>query len=69
MVLLGAGYVNLGSKTRAIATNHVVGIPRKVSHRIENRSVNFPLGIVEFQVGELLSDNDIVRLDDVYGRF
>nr|WP_255586105.1 hypothetical protein [Wolbachia endosymbiont of Mansonella perstans] len=54
---------------RAIATNHVVEILRKVSHRIENRSANFPLEIVEFQVGELLSDNDIVRLDDVYGRF
>ncbi|MDG7053275.1 MAG: cupin domain-containing protein [Wolbachia endosymbiont of Alcedoecus sp.] len=69
IVLSGAGYVNLGNKTRAIAANHVVEIPRKVSHRIENRSANFPLEIVEFQVGELLSDNDIVRLDDVYGRF
>ncbi|WCR59566.1 MAG: Alginate biosynthesis protein AlgA [Wolbachia endosymbiont of Ctenocephalides felis wCfeF] len=69
IVLSGAGYINLGSKTRAIATNHVVEIPRKVSHRIENRSANFPLEIVEFQAGELLSDNDIVRLDDVYGRF
>jgi len=69
IVLSGAGYVNLGNKTRVIATNHVVEIPRKVSHRIENRSANFPLGIVEFRVGELLSDNDIVKLDDVYGRF
>ncbi|MFJ5423350.1 hypothetical protein ACIPNH_01360 [Wolbachia endosymbiont of Drosophila barbarae] len=44
-------------------------MPREVSHRIENRSTSFPLEIVEFQIGEHLSDNDIVRLDDVYGRF
>ncbi|NSX83274.1 cupin domain-containing protein [Wolbachia endosymbiont of Atemnus politus] len=69
IVLSGVGYVNLGNKTRAIATNYVVEIPRKVSHKIENRSASFPLEIVEFQIGELLSDNDIVRLDDVYGRF
>nr|WP_232503118.1 phosphomannose isomerase type II C-terminal cupin domain [Wolbachia endosymbiont of Cimex lectularius] len=57
IVLSGAGYINLGKKTCGIATNHVVEIPRKVSHRIENRSANFPLEIVEFQVGELLSEN------------
>ncbi|MDR2831938.1 MAG: hypothetical protein LBV62_03425 [Rickettsiales bacterium] len=36
---------------------------------MENGSTSFPLEIVEFQIGELLSDNDIVRLDDIYGRF
>ncbi|WCR58176.1 sugar phosphate nucleotidyltransferase [Wolbachia endosymbiont of Ctenocephalides felis wCfeJ] len=69
IVLSGLGYVNLGNKTHALAVNHVVEIPRKVSHRIGNRSTSFPLEIVEFQIGELLSDNDIVRLDDIYGRF
>ncbi len=47
----------------------MIEIPREVSHRIENRSTSSPLEIVEFQIGEHLSDNDIVRLDDVYGRF
>ncbi|WP_395462906.1 sugar phosphate nucleotidyltransferase [Wolbachia endosymbiont of Cantharis cryptica] len=69
IVLSGVGYVNLGNKTHAIVKDHVIEIPREVSHRIENRSTSSPLEIVEFQIGELLSDNDIVRLDDIYGRF
>ncbi|WP_353286824.1 sugar phosphate nucleotidyltransferase [Wolbachia endosymbiont (group A) of Anthophora plumipes] len=69
IVLSGVGYVSLGDKEYAIVKDHMIEIPREVSHRIENRSTSSPLEIVEFQIGEHLSDNDIVRLDDVYGRF
>ncbi|KLT22263.1 mannose-1-phosphate guanylyltransferase [Wolbachia endosymbiont of Armadillidium vulgare str. wVulC] len=69
IILSGVGCVSLDDKTYAIAKNHVIEIPRKVLHRIENKSTSFPLEIVEFQVGKFLSDSDIVRLDDVYGRF
>ncbi|WP_341808119.1 sugar phosphate nucleotidyltransferase [Wolbachia endosymbiont (group E) of Neria commutata] len=68
IILSGVGYVSVDDKVHAIAQNHMVEIPRNVSHRIENRSANSPLEIVEFQMGEYLSDNDIVRLDDTYGR-
>lgn len=68
IVLSGVGYVSLDDKEYAIAKDHMIEIPREVSHRIENRSTSSPLEIVEFQIGEHLSDNDIVRLDDVYGR-
>ncbi|RDD35647.1 Alginate biosynthesis protein AlgA [Wolbachia endosymbiont of Cylisticus convexus] len=69
IILSGVGCVSLDDKTYAITKNHVIEIPRKVFHRIENKSTSFPLEIVEFQVGKFLSDSDIVRLDDVYGRF
>ncbi|WP_265024950.1 MULTISPECIES: sugar phosphate nucleotidyltransferase [unclassified Wolbachia] len=68
IILSGVGCVSLDDKTYAITKNHVVEIPRKVFHKIENKSTRFPLEIVEFQVGKFLSDNDIVRLDDIYGR-
>lgn len=68
IILSGVGYVSVDDKVHAITQNHMVEIPRNVSHRIENRSANSPLEIVEFQMGEYLSDNDIVRLDDIYGR-
>nr|WP_259245285.1 phosphomannose isomerase type II C-terminal cupin domain [Wolbachia endosymbiont of Aedes albopictus] len=68
IVLSGVGYVSLGDKEYSVLKDHVIEIPREVSHRIENRSASFSLEIVEFQIGEHLSDNDIVRLDDVYGR-
>nr|WP_250296148.1 sugar phosphate nucleotidyltransferase [Wolbachia endosymbiont of Oedothorax gibbosus] len=60
IVLSGVGYVSLDDKEYAIVKDHMIEIPRKVSHRIENRSTSFPLEIVEFQIGEHLSDNDIV---------
>ncbi|AWW50883.1 hypothetical protein ASM33_08385 [Wolbachia endosymbiont of Folsomia candida] len=68
IILSGAGYVSVGNKVHSITQSHMIEIPRNVSHRIENRSENSPLEIVEFQIGEHLSDDDIVRLDDVYGR-
>ena len=36
-------------------------------HRIENKTKN-PLEIVEVQIGKVLDESDIVRLDDIYGR-
>ncbi|OWZ25167.1 cupin domain-containing protein [Wolbachia endosymbiont of Wuchereria bancrofti] len=68
IVLSGIGYVSLYNKAHAITEDYVIEIPRKFFHRIENRSTSASLEIVEFQVGELLSNNNIVRLDDIYGR-
>ena len=36
-------------------------------HRIENKT-NQLLEIVEVQIGNVLDENDIVRIDDIYGR-
>jgi mannose-1-phosphate guanylyltransferase len=68
IILSGVGYVILDDKVHAMVKNHVIEIPRNIPHRIENKSTNSPLEIVEFQTGEYLSDDDIVRLDDLYGR-
>ncbi|MDN5247913.1 MAG: sugar phosphate nucleotidyltransferase [Wolbachia endosymbiont of Tyrophagus putrescentiae] len=68
IVLSGVGHVGLNDKVYAVEPNHVVEIPRYTSHRIQNKNANLPLEIIEFQVGEYLSDDDIVRLEDLYGR-
>ena len=36
-------------------------------HRLANPG-KIPLGLIEVQVGSYLGEDDIVRLDDVYGR-
>jgi mannose-6-phosphate isomerase-like protein (cupin superfamily) len=36
-------------------------------HRLENRTEK-PVAIIEVQVGDYLGEDDIVRLEDVYGR-
>ena len=36
-------------------------------HRIENKTKD-SLEIVEVQIGKVLDESDIVRIDDIYGR-
>ncbi len=43
-------------------------IPKNTCHKIENKGEAGPLEIVEFQTGSYISEDDIVRLDDIYGR-
>lgn len=53
---------------KALLARKLIEIPKNIAHRIENKNTDFPLEIIEFQVGNHLSDSDIVRLDDIYGR-
>ncbi|WCR54071.1 MAG: Alginate biosynthesis protein AlgA [Wolbachia endosymbiont of Ctenocephalides orientis wCori] len=68
IVLSGIGHITLEDKTYVVEKNQSIEVLRNISHRIENRSKDYPLEIIEFQVGEHLSEDDIVRLDDTYGR-
>ena len=45
------------------------GLPSQIGsvHRLANPG-KIPLELVEVQVGSYLGEDDIVRLDDVYGR-
>ncbi len=47
--------------------NESVFIPAGAVHRIENY-FNKPVKIIEVQTGSILSESDIVRYQDVYGR-
>ena len=42
-------------------------IEKKDIHRIENDSSE-PLVLIEVQLGDAISEDDIVRLEDTYGR-
>ena len=43
-------------------------VPRTAYHRIENISRIEPLEIIETQTGDYLGEDDIVRVEDDYGR-
>ena len=47
--------------------NEHIFIPLEAIHRIQNPG-NKPVKIMEAQVGSILKETDIVRLQDVYGR-
>ena len=72
VVIEGHARVTLGQsadslKVVELAPHHSIDIPRGWVHRLENVT-DAPLGIVEVQSGPILTEEDIERLDDVYGR-
>jgi mannose-1-phosphate guanylyltransferase/mannose-6-phosphate isomerase len=47
--------------------NESTYIPPGVVHRLENRG-DVALEVIEVQTGDYLGEDDIVRIDDRYGR-
>ena len=63
----GEGLVTRGPDQIAVPTGGHVHIEQGVRHRVENRHDD-PVVFIEVQQGELLDEDDIVRVEDVYGR-
>lgn len=66
-IVSGAARVTKGETTFLIGENETVHIPREVTHRIENVGAA-PLVFVEVQCGDYFGEDDIVRLEDDFGR-
>jgi len=67
-VVNGTAKITLAGKEIDLRPNESVYIPIGEIHRLENPG-KIDLVIIETQVGEYLGEDDIVRLDDTYGRF
>ena len=67
VVVKGTAEVTIGADIRMIHENESVYIPIGSVHRLGNLG-KIPLELIEVQVGSYLGEDDIVRLDDVYGR-
>jgi mannose-6-phosphate isomerase len=63
----GSGQVTLDGVTHPVAPGDAVDIAVGVAHRIENSGPE-DLVFVEVQHGSYFGEDDIVRLDDDYGR-
>lgn len=68
VVISGAACITLNAKVSTINQSTAVEIPKLSIHRIENKSNNSALQIIEVQIGDHISENDIIRLFDSYGR-
>jgi UDP-N-acetyl-D-glucosamine/UDP-N-acetyl-D-galactosamine dehydrogenase len=62
-----AGKVILDDKGRLLSENESVYIPLGIVHALENLG-KIPLELIDVQSGSYLGEDDIVRLDDRYGR-
>lgn len=67
VVVKGTATVTIGEHSSLVHEGESIFVPKSAIHRVENRG-KVPLEIIEVQVGEYLGEDDIVRLDDVYGR-
>ena len=67
MIVDGEGVVDRNGEHIAVARGAHVHIPQGAKHRITNTG-DAVLTFIEVQQGDLLDENDIVRLEDDYGR-
>lgn len=67
LVIAGKGMLELDEEKRVIETGSHVYIPLKAVHRVKNTGTAV-LSILELQQGDVLDEEDIVRLDDDYAR-
>tara|TARA_B100000579_G_C22823058_1_gene851641 strand:- start:566 stop:1996 length:1431 start_codon:yes stop_codon:yes gene_type:complete len=67
VVVEGTATVTKGKKTFKLKTNQSTFIKKGEIHRLAN-DTNNSLTLVEVQTGEYLKEDDIIRLEDIYGR-
>ena len=67
IVMQGEAVVQRGEEQVRLAPGDGVLIPQNVRHRLTNES-DQEVMLLEIQFGELLSEDDIERFDDDYGR-
>lgn len=67
VIVGGSGEATVGETRSQLEPGDYVTIPCGALHRIHNTG-NTPLVFVEVQLGEILDECDITRLDDDYSR-
>lgn len=67
VVVSGTAKVTNGENTFLISENESTYIPLGQIHALENPGI-LPLELIEVQTGSYLGEDDIVRIDDRYGR-
>lgn len=67
VVIEGEATIILGEEEIALTENESIFVPKEMPHRLMNKTETL-LEIIEVQVGDYVGEDDIIRLDDVYGR-
>lgn len=67
-VVAGTAKVTLNDETIFVETARAIDIQIGDAHRVENPSENEDLIFIEVQRGDYLGEDDIIRLEDDFGR-
>ena len=68
VVARGTARVTVGEEQSTLGRGESMFVARNIHHRIENISSVEPLEIIEIQTGDYLGEDDIVRVEDDFGR-
>jgi mannose-6-phosphate isomerase-like protein (cupin superfamily) len=68
VVARGTARVTVGEEQHTLGRGETMFVARNIHHRIENISSVEPLEIIEIQTGDYLGEDDIVRVEDDFGR-
>tara|TARA_Y100000739_G_C20612200_1_gene469379 strand:- start:3894 stop:5327 length:1434 start_codon:yes stop_codon:yes gene_type:complete len=67
VVVSGKAAIQVNEKHLSLTDNQSTFIPLKAKHRLKNPSTKV-LTLIEIQSGDLISEDDIIRFNDDYGR-
>ena len=67
VVVQGTAKLTRGEEESLLQPNQSTYIPKGMVHRLENPGPG-PLRLVEVQIGDYLEEDDIIRIEDTYGR-
>ena len=67
IVVAGTATVTLDGEDREVRLGEAIDVPVGAAHRVANKH-DVPLVFIEIQRGDYLGEDDIVRLEDDYGR-
>jgi len=67
VVVSGVALVTLGSEEKMVHETESIHVPVGTPHRLANPG-KIPLRLIEVQTGSYLGEDDIVRIEDNYGR-
>lgn len=66
-VVSGTGHVTLDGVIHEVPTGQAIDVPLGAAHRVENLGTE-PLVFIEVQQGDYFGEDDIVRIEDDFGR-
>ncbi|MBO0732683.1 MAG: phosphomannose isomerase type II C-terminal cupin domain [Acidimicrobiaceae bacterium] len=66
-ILAGEALVTLDGRLHQLRSGSAIDIPAETAHRIENTGEH-DLVLIEVQHGQYFGEDDIVRLEDDFGR-
>ena len=67
MVVRGTAEVTIDERVVLVHENEAVYLPIGSMHRLANPG-KIPLELIEVQVGSYTGEDDIIRVEDIYGR-